>query len=196
MPLLRRAANLDVSVSTTVPSAVTAAPPTADKVDSNSGSCLAETAESTPLKGHHSRSTGAKQLAADGADWASKGEEEAFSAAGSSHDGKRPENVLHGDDNNSFSQGGEEQLPEQARVDSDSPGAAEIPKSTAVLKEKSSCGTVNAFSSLATGMLRPKIDGKKTRTGKTAAVTSTGVGRGRREEARRRAELYEVCACA
>lgn len=186
---LRRAAGLEVS---------TMAPPTTGKVDYKHGSGVTETAQPPPVKAHHhSSSTPATQSAADGAESVVKGEDEANSAAGSSHDGKRPENIHHGDDNHSgVNQGGGEQLLDQARIDSGNDGAEETPKSTAAagVKDQPSVGASNAFSSLATGMLRPKIDGgRKARVGKVAAVISSGAGRERREEARRREELYEVC---
>lgn len=53
-------------------------------------------------------------------------------------------------------------------------------------------GASDGISGLATQLLRAKPDDSKSRVGKAAAVVSTVAGRGRREEARRRAELYEV----
>lgn len=170
------------------------APSTADKTGSKRGSCSAEASQPSPVT-EGGRSTAAKTIALDGADSVVKGEDEAISATGSSHDGKRPDNVLQGEDN-SINQG-EEQLHDKKRVDAECAGA-ETPKSTAVVKDQTPSGAANAFSSLATGMLRPKVDDgrRTTRVGKAAAAISSGAGRERREEARRHAELYEVCACA
>ncbi|CAM9710944.1 unnamed protein product [Scytosiphon promiscuus] len=59
--------------------------------------------------------------------------------------------------------------------------------------ESASSGAINAFSSLAARVLAPRANGSsKPRVGKAAMALSSAAGRGRREEARRRAELYEV----
>lgn len=170
------------------------APPAADKVHNKRGSCLKETSQPSPWKEHRD-STAAKQSATDSADSVVKDKDEAISTTGNSHDDKRPEDMIHAEDNKNANHSDQEKLPDQARIDSDIAGAAETPKSTAVDKDQPS-GAASAFSSLATGILRPKTDRKKARVRKAAAAVSSGAGRERREEARRHAELYEVCACA
>ncbi|CAM9191667.1 unnamed protein product [Ectocarpus sp. 4 AP-2014] len=56
-----------------------------------------------------------------------------------------------------------------------------------------SSGTAKVFSSVATRVIPPKFDaGGKLRVSKAAAVVSSVAGRERREDARRRAEVYEV----
>eukprot|EP00903_Cladosiphon_okamuranus_P016193 g14943.t2 len=63
---------------------------------------------------------------------------------------------------------------------------------TETVKDQPDVGASNDVSSVATRTLRATPSDGKSRVGKAAAVVSSVAGRGRREEARRRAELYEV----
>lgn len=82
-------------------------------------------------------------------------------------------------------------IEETGVADSVDPAATEP---TGSVTGPSSSGTAKVLSSVATRVIPPKFDaGSKLRVSKAAAVVSSVAGRERRGDARRRAEVYEVC---
>lgn len=119
------------------------------------------------------------------------GEDGLTSAAGSNHDGNctgTPSN------DNVVSRADEYALEPECSGDADPDRTdATASRKSETVEDQSSVDATNEFSPLATRMLRTKPGDGKSKVGKAAAVVSSVAGRGRREEARRRAELYEVC---
>lgn len=129
------------------------------------------------------------KLAAGGT--AMTGRDDVNSVAGSSNDGKCT--VVNGND--IVAKSNDEHPPERedsGNADLDRTDAT-APRQTETVEDRPFVGESNGISSLATRMLRVKPSDGKSRVGKAAAVVSSMAGRGRREETRRRAELYEVC---
>lgn len=182
MVALRRAAGLEAIPTTAVQRLATIVP-----------SPLEPVRQSTAAEGD--AVTAASKLAADGA--ATTGEDSVHSVTNSSHDGKCT--GTKGNDNIANRVG--EHPPD--REDEDRGNAhqgitdATTSRQAEAIKDQSSVGAPTDRLSLATRTLRAKPDGgdRKSRAGKAAAVVSSVAGRGRREEVRRRAELYEVCRC-
>lgn len=175
MAVLRHAAGLEA-----MPAAIQRAPTIASSPSES-------VPQTTSAKGD--AITVSRNLAADRA--AMAGQDDINSVAGGSHDGKCP--VTNGN-NNVANRVDDHPLEHEdsGHADLDRTDAT-APRPTAKVKDPSSVGASNGISSLATQMLRTKPSDSKLKVGKAAAVVSSVAGRGRREEARRRAELFEVC---
>lgn len=179
-PALRLAAGLDA------PPAPTAAPPTNNGVDNNGGSLGPEPTHSSAEE-PAPRPTDTMP-SGDGDSSTTRADGEANNAAGSSGN-----NIDHGEDPPPV-EGDASSVDAGNRTGENSP--APTSATAAVGDGLAASGGTNAFSSLAARVLGPKSQGGgggKPRVGKAAMALSSAAGRGRREEARRRAELYEVC---